>query len=92
MSHEKRNRKAPDFDRIDDIPTTRIERLKAIWVLIERGEEKHGGYNLQQLISKISVRWGMKRKTLSDYFEGLERAGFTYVDDKLKVRIREEYD
>lgn len=91
MSHEKRERKIPDFNKIDDIPTTRLERQKAIWVLIEKGDEKYGGLNLQYLISKISVRWGMKRKTVSDYIEGMALAGLIYVDGALKVRIREKY-
>ena len=91
MSHIKRERKIPDFNKIDDIPTTRIERQKAIWNLIEKGDREHGGLNLQYLISKISVRWGMKRKTVSDYIEGMALAGLIYVDGALKVRIREKY-
>ena len=78
---------APDFDKIDNVPTTRRERQKAIWTIIERGEELHEGYNLQSLIAKLSVSWAMKHQTLSDYFEGMQRAGFIYIDRALKVRI-----
>jgi len=85
----RNNRKLdpPDFGKIDNMPTTRRERQNAIWEIIVRGEERHGGYNLQSLISKLSVSWGMKRKTVAGYFESMQRAGFIYVDRALKVRL-----
>jgi len=76
----------PDFSIIDNVPTNRKERMNAIWTIIVRGEKKAGGYNLQQLISKIAVRWATKRKTVAGYFEDLQRGGFTYIDNKLRVR------
>ncbi len=76
----------PDFSIITDIPTNRKERMNAIWEIIVRGEKKVGGYNLQQLISRISVRWATKRKTVAEYFEDMQRGGFTYIDNKLRVR------
>jgi len=78
-----------DLSIIDDAPITRSERINFIYAVIIDGENKFGGYNIQRLINKFVLIYGATRKTVIDYFQTLERAGYTYIDSNLKVRPME---
>lgn len=75
-----------DLSIIEDAPIKRNERINFIYAVIVDGENKFGGYNLQRLINKFVIVYGSSRKTVIDYFQTLERAGYTFIDSNLKVR------
>lgn len=75
-----------DLSIIDDAPTTRKERINVIMETILKGEEKYSGYNLQALISKFTIRFGAKRKTIIEYLQALENVGYTIIDSNMRVR------
>ena len=69
------------------IPNDRAGRIAAILTTIEAHPE---GINVQWLIAKVSHQWGLKRETVIDYFETLNRAGRTHVGSDLKVYPRKK--
>lgn len=71
---------------IDNAPIDRNERISFIYAVIIDGDNKFGGYNIQRLINKFTLIYGATRKTVIDYFQTLERAGYTFIDSDLKVR------
>lgn len=79
-----------DLSIIDDAPTTRKERINCIMETILDGEEKHKGHNIQALISKFTIRFGAKRKTIIEYLETLQNVGYTFIDSNMKVRPTEK--
>ena len=82
------------FRRVDlsslEVPRTRQERIEAIFATIEKGDRDRGGYPLQPLISTVVVKWGLTRETVTSYFKDLERAGYTYIDNTLRVRVNRD--
>ena len=89
---EKKKYSPVDLSIIDDAPIKRNERINFIYAVIVDGENKFGGYNLHRLIAKFVIVLGASRKTVIDYFQTLERAGYTYIDANLKVRVLKERD
>ena len=93
---DEKERRIPvhvDLSLIEDAPIKRNERINFIFAVILDGENKFGGYNLQRLINKFVVVYGSSRATVIDYFKTLERAGYTYIDDYLRVRtIKKTYE
>ena len=75
-----------DLSIIENAPVGRSERINFIYAVIIDGENKFGGYNVQRLINKFVLIYGTTRKTVIDYFQTLERAGYTFIDTDLKVR------
>jgi len=69
------------------IPTDRAGRIAAILATVEAHPE---GINVQWLISKLVHKWGLKRETVVDYFQTLNRAGKTYVGSDSRVYLRKK--
>jgi len=74
-----------NLSEIEDIPVTRKEKIDAIFEIALRGYERHKGYNLQKLIAKLSVKWGVSRKTIKSYLYDLERAEYIRYDERFRV-------
>ena len=68
-------------------PEDRAGRIATILATVEAHPE---GINVQWLIAKLSHQWGLKRETIVDYFETLNRVGRTYVGSDLKVYPRKK--
>jgi len=67
------------------VPPDRASRIASILATIEAQEK---GINVQRLISKVSHEWGLRRETVIDYLETLNRAGKTVVGSDLRIRVR----